>query len=86
MVRIMLRGLTLCLLLLILTFLSLTSSIIVAFCRTSAYGRAGGSSAWETSFEGVSSSRYSFHVGEVANAVKLVLYMDSSGDVNSDWV
>ncbi|MEM0297417.1 MAG: Ig-like domain-containing protein [Zestosphaera sp.] len=82
----MLRGLTLCLLLLILTFLSLTSSIIVAFCRTSAYGRAGGSSAWETSFEGVSSSRYSFHVGDVANAVKLVLYMDSSGDVNSDWV
>lgn len=41
---------------------------------------------WSAISEGVNESRYGYTLMEVASAVKFVLYMNSSGDVNEDWI
>lgn len=43
-------------------------------------------SGWSVVSEGVSSSRYRLTLRSVANTIRLVLYMDSVGDINSDSI
>jgi len=41
---------------------------------------------WTIVYEGVNESKYIFDLNANASGIKLVLYMSSRGDVNSDWV
>ncbi len=41
---------------------------------------------WTIVYEGVNESKYIFDLNANAFGIKLVLYMSSKGDVNSDWV
>ncbi|MEM0262412.1 MAG: Ig-like domain-containing protein [Nitrososphaerota archaeon] len=60
----------------LLPFIAIDSPI-----RISAEG-----SGWSVVSEGVSISKYRFTLRSVANAIRLVLYMDSVGDINSDSI
>ncbi|MEM1982171.1 MAG: Ig-like domain-containing protein [Sulfolobales archaeon] len=41
---------------------------------------------WSIDSEGANESKYTYSVKEFGSAIKLVLYMNSSGDINKDWI
>jgi len=47
---------------------------------------SGNSVGWRVVAEGSSISRYEFALSCVANALRLILYMDSGGDINKDGI
>ncbi|MEM4745025.1 MAG: Ig-like domain-containing protein [Ignisphaera sp.] len=72
----------------ILVSMNLLSSSIASLTVTegSLIISSGNSVGWRVVAEGSSVSRYEFALSCVANALRLILYMDSGGDINKDGI